>query len=263
MKIYIPSMSRYGMIQDGPVPLLPETHRPTLVVPESEVESYSLLWSESADIVGCPEKGIAATRRWIGEHAADAGEEKFLMLDDDVQFLIRRGPDTWRLRGTEGDEVFQMLLKVEQLLGEHAHVGISAREGNNRLGEGSALDVVAYNTRTLRALAYVTEDFLSVEHGRVEVMEDFDVNLQLLRKGRPNANIGYWAQGQRMTNAPGGCSTYRSHEVHERSAIRLAELHSDFVRTRQKRNKTDADGFGTRTEVTIQWKRAFASSASS
>ena len=60
-----------------------------------------------------------------------------------------------------------------------------------------------------------------------------------------------------MTNEDGGCSEYRTHEFHEHSARRLAELHPGLVTLRQKSNKTDREGFGTRTEVTIQWKRAW------
>jgi hypothetical protein len=37
----------------------------------------------------------------------------------------------------------------------------------------------------------------------------------------------------------------------------MKELHPGFVTTRQKKNKTDADGFGSRTEVTVQWKQAW------
>jgi hypothetical protein len=178
-----------------------------------------------------------------------------MMLDDDIRFLVRRSPDTWQLRGTEPSEVAEMLGSVEWWLQQHEHVGVSAREGNNRIGTG---DRTLRNdcTRTLRALAYQTEAFLSVEHCRVEVMEDFDVNLQILRQGGSNTCLHYWAQGQKQTNAPGGCSTYRTHEVHERSAEKLAELHPGLVSLREKKNKTDAGGFGTRKEVTIQWKKA-------
>ena len=150
----------------------------------------------------------------------------------------------------------QLMQHISDHLDTYDHVGVSAREGNNRIGVGG-LDLRNDNTRTLRALAYRTDSFLGVVHGRVDVMEDFDVNLQILRGGGSNTSLHYWAQGQSMTNAPGGCSTYRTHEVHERSAEKLAELHPGLVRLRLKENKTDAGGFGTRKEVTIQWKKAY------
>lgn len=258
MPIYVPSLGRTKKkeLDAGPLPQVPASL--IYVVPEAEVDTYSAALPDNR-VISCPEVGIAATRRWIGEHANGEGHPKFFMIDDDIRFLIRISPEVWNLREATSSEVGSMLELVTKLLDEYGHVGVSAREGQSHLGLGHILSVNE-NTRTLRALAYRTKDFLSVEHGRVQVMEDFDVNLQLLRKGIPNANTIYFAQGQKMTNADGGCSTYRSHQVHEESAHKLAELHHPFVKTRQKQNKTDSDGFGTRTEVTIQWKKAFASS---
>lgn len=262
MKIYVPSKGRHTSVADGPLADLPASIL-TYVVPEEEWDDYRRVLPPETSIMTTTREyaGIARTRRFIGETAHRDGYDTFIMLDDDIRFLVRRGSHDWRLRGTEITEAMMCMDQVERLLrAGFAHVGVSAREGNNRIGVGGMFTLYAENTRTLRALAYRTKDFLSVEHGRVEVMEDFDVNLQLLRRGRPNANVGFWAQGQKMTNAPGGCSTYRSHEVHERSAHRLAELHPGLVRLRQKQNKTDRDGFGTRTEVTISWKKAYEGS---
>ncbi len=181
------------------------------------------------------------------------------MLDDDVSLVVRKSADATSLRKGAASDWDECLSAVEHHLSLYAHVGISARGGNNQLGVGGPRDLVIENTRTLRALAYDTEKFLSVEHGRVDVMEDFDVNLQILRRGWKNANLGYWAQDQKMTGAPGGCSTYRSHAVHETAARKLAELHSPFVRLVDKKNRGGGE-FGTRKEVVISWKQAFASS---
>lgn len=265
MKIYIPSMARSGLkdIQSGPTSDMgPDLLERTMyVVPGEEVllyrESLDALGRQSVGVIACPERGIARTRLAIGEHAHDSGAEMFCMLDDDIRFLVRKSEDGWQLRGTEPGDVSQMFAAVSHWLNcGYSHVGVSAREGNNIAGVGGK-DLRNECTRTIRFLAYRTEDFLGVEHGRVDVMEDFDVNLQLIEQGKPNVSLFYWAQGQKMTNAPGGCSTYRSHEVHERSAHRLAELHPRHVKLRTKNNKTDADGFGTRTEVTIMWKQCY------
>jgi len=261
MHIYVPSLGRYdNRLFSGPAAQMPEGVLVHYVVPEQEARRYaaSLIgYRLPARILPCPVKGIAATRLWIGEHAKKNGASKFVMIDDDIGFLIRRGIDTWRLRSPEIEETAELLNWVENALDEHEHVGISAREGNNTVGVGDIVTLVAHNSRTLRFLAYQTDAFLRVEHCRVAVMEDFDVNLQILRAGG-SILVSYWfSQGQRMTNEDGGCSTYRSHEVHEASAIRLNELHPNFVTLRQKSNKTDQEGFGTRTEVTIAWKNAF------
>lgn len=268
MLIYIPSMSRSrrqdilsGPTADMDTPDLGRTH---YVVPSDEVllyrETLDELGMESVAVLACPERGIARTRLAIGEHARERGAKTFLMMDDDIRFLVRKSEESWHLRGTDKDDMAIMMQHVEWWLNRgYAHVGVSAREGNNHVGAGG-MDLRNDCTRTIRFLAYRTEDFLGVEHGRVEVMEDFDVNLQLLEQGKPNTCLHWWAQGQKMTNAPGGCSVYRSHDVHERSAHRLRELHPRHVRLRQKKNKTDAYGFGTRTEVTIMWKQCYEES---
>lgn len=265
MLIFIPSMARSHEqnIMAGPVVDMSESarRRTAYVVPGEEVTLYRQSLDQcgfpDVGVIACPASGIAATRLAIGETAREMGHDKFVMLDDDIRFLVRKSEDAWNLRQAEPPEVDEMFDHVETWLDRgYAHVGISAREGNNVEGVGGR-DLRNECTRTIRFLAYRTEDFLGVEHGRVDVMEDFDVNLQLLEQGKPNVSLFWWAQGQKMTNAPGGCSTYRSHEVHERSAQRLAELHPGYVKLRQKQNKTDADGFGTRTEVTIYWKRCY------
>ena len=261
MNIYIPSRSRAHLVSTGPASNLPEGVIPTFVVPHSQKESYLEEVRRSqlkAHVLGIHYNGIAEKRHKIGRIAAERGERKFVMLDDDIGFLVRRGEDTWRLRGAEPNEVGQMFEWIDAQLDHHQQVGISAREGNNRPGVGPVETLVDTNTRCMRVLAYQTDVFNSVKHGRVDFMEDFDVALQILENGGSNILSYWWAQGQNKTNDSGGCSDYRTHELHERSAIAMSELHPGFVSLRQKKNKTDADGFGTRTECTIYWKKAAA-----
>lgn len=262
MRIYVPSMSRADhRLASGPAAQMPDmlVH---YVVPEAQTHLYVDALRQhglmrNTFVIPCPERGIAATRHFIARHAREAGSPHLCMIDDDVGFLIRRAEDTWQLRAQTPEETVQMMGWIDAELDRTEHVSVSAREGNNRAGIGSVETLVDRNTRTLRVLAYQTEALLAAEHGRVDVMEDFDVSLQILRAGGSNAVSFWYAQGQRMTNEQGGCSEYRSHEVHEASARRLAELHPGLVRLRQKVNKTDREGFGTRTEVTISWKRAW------
>lgn len=225
-----------------------------LVVPEGQAGGYALLAARhGCELTSCPHDGIAATRRFCGEVSR---ADRFLMLDDDLKFYRRVSADDPRLRypADLGDSVGSMLDAVRDSLRRYCHVSVSAREGNNRLpAEGVTC------SRPLRALAYRRREFLSVEHGRVLVMEDFDVTMQLLRAGRKNHVIAWWAQGQKQTQAAGGCSDYRTKIVHEAEVRKFAALHAPFVRLRDKANKTGGD-FGTRLEATIYWQRAWESS---
>lgn len=265
MHIYIPSRGRAHQIgTDSTLLRLPPDHRArtTIVTHESEHQLYLDAVREAFPDSGVgvwsagDYENIAVKRHRIGQHVARMEQPSFLMMDDDVDFLIRKGDDVWNLRACTDEEVGELMDFIAEQLIFYAQVGVSAREGQNRWGVGPRRTLVALNTRLMRIVGYQTEAFLSVEHNRVPVMEDMDVNLQLLRQGRDNLLICYWANGQRMTNAPGGCSIWRTLEVHNAAAERLAELHPGFVTTRLKTNKTDADGLGTRTEVTVQWKRA-------
>lgn len=260
MKIYIPSRGRAGeveTIKQFDQGLLART---VLVVPDAEVDAYREREgrrSAAMKIVGFVGDGIADKRHSIGLTARNAKEPTFCMVDDDLTFFHHRDSDDWHLERNTPDDMNEMFRAVEDYLSDFALVSVSSREGNNRLGVGRPpLPVV--NTRPQRVLAFRTADFLDVEHRRVRCMEDFDVALQLLRRGLPNAVLAYWAHDQKQTQAGGGCSVWRTHEVHDAAARRLHELHPGFVRLRQKKNKTGG-AFGERTEVTISWKKAFAS----
>lgn len=88
-------------------------------------------------------------------------------------------------------------------------------------------------------------------------MNDFDVNLQLLRLGYDNLLLSQFAYNQAGMQSPGGSADYRTVETQSQAAIKLAELHKGFVNLRNKINKTGE--LRERTEVTVYWKNARAS----
>ena len=268
LPVFIPTLGRASRLRWGPLECLPHDATAYLVVEEHEYEDYKhalqdYLQSPEAPRcsvvlhnLGVRGLGIADTRLRIGRFADAVNCSAFVMMDDDIKILCRAGVSDWRLKSSTPEQTGHMLRTVESLLKTHSHVGVSAREGNNRIGVGRPDTLFDVNTRTMRCVAWRTSDFLAQEHCRVPVMEDFDVSLQALRSGLSNACVYYWAQGQSHTNAPGGCSTFRTLELHNRSAERLHELHPEFTRLRDKQNKTTSGGLGTRREVTISWKKA-------
>jgi len=268
MLIFIPSYKRYNAVQGGTLRWIPPylRHRVRFVVREEEEEWYAkMLHHEMKEhgvqlVIGSGLTGIADTRKLIGEVAAQTGQEIFCTMDDDVQFATRKSSDVVNLRPSEVEDMDAMLAEMGLLtLTSYAQVAISLRQGNNNVGVGPS-PILQENGRAIRVCSFKTKEFNECEHGRVQVMEDIDVTLQLLSKGHRNAVLYYWAQDQKATNAPGGCSAWRTHEVHDRAAHKMAELWPGICTTRLKENKTGGE-FGTRTEITVQWKKAFASRA--
>jgi hypothetical protein len=108
----------------------------------------------------------------------------------------------------------------------------------------------------MRLLAYNTAmwpDHIICD--RLDGMSDFDTNMQLLRAGLPSTVFYRYAQGQRSTQSPGGCSLYRTSDSHAAEVAGLCELHPGLVTPRYKRN-VSGGLFGHRDEVTVAWQLA-------
>lgn len=265
MRIYIPSLGRADdRVGRGPAVHLRHDLDVWWVCSPQEAAAYRLQIMKhgvAGSVMECPWQGdgvhtLPDLRLWMAQDAAKNGIDKVIMLDDDINFLVRRGVDTWQLTAADKDDAYLMLRWVSEQLDEHETVGISAREGNNRAGVGDMRSLVMHNTRMMRVLAYRTETLLRLEHARMNDLEDFDLTLQILRSGGSNVVSYWWANGQRKTGEDGGCSLYRTHETHDAACRRLAELHPGLVRLREKHNKSGGE-FGHRTEVTIMWKSAW------
>lgn len=249
MKIYIPSRARADQANHTWENLPPAVQeRAVMVVGHEDSRAYYRRFPAHA-VVTTAVKGIGKVRQAV----IDGNDGPVLMLDDDLRFFARRRDDPTKFVKASPRDVATMIAAVEKALERHAHVAIAFREGANRNTDDTLL-----NVRCLRALGYDASVLKKegVRFDRLPVMEDFDVALQLLRKGYPSLTLNRWVQDQGTSNAPGGCSTYRSLEVQAKGAKGLARLHPGVVKVVQKETK-GAWGGGTRTDVQVAWKKAF------
>jgi len=190
---------------------------------------------------------------------AEPDDDLVMLCDDDFVFFRRIDPFEPQLRKMEEEDWDDLMLMIKSLFNENKNlygVGVSMRQGNNRLEyDGNQ------NTRLNGCIIYRRSVFLDerIEHDRMNPMNDFDVNLQLLRLGYDNHLIAEFCYNQGGTNAPGGSSDYRTLETQAASAHKLADLHPGFVNIRHKVNKTGPVELRERTEVTVFWKKARAS----
>lgn len=253
MLIYIPTYGRHDRQHtfDNLPPSIQKKTR--LVVQKREAHLYK----DYPHIVLPPRiKTISPTRQWIMKEAFTAGNEKVCMLDDDLRFDFRRTDDRGKFLVANNAQIVAMFRRIERSLDKYAHVGVLAREGGNRV-----LEREVFATRMMRVLAYDVKTFKEekIKFDRLPLQEDFDVTLQLLRKGYPNLVLCEWVQGQGSSNADGGCSHFRTIDMHNANAKKLAELHAPFVKVVEKQTKGAWNG-QPRLDVTVQWKKAYASS---
>lgn len=254
MQIFIPTYGRSGE-QVTLSNLLPTGREVTLVVQEREVQKYAgHKWRKSVEILVLPDhiRTISPTRDYILQHATD---DSILMLDDDLDFAVRRTDDPTRFRNPTKYDMDNMLAEVDALLGTCPFVSIGAREGGNRNTEP-----FLYNTRMMRALGY-RRDYLrawGITFSPMELMEDFHVALQIMLVGGTCVVANKWVTNQRSgSGAKGGCSSYRTLEMHGEAARQLAALYPEYVTVVHKQTKT-AWGGQPRLDVRVAWKKAAA-----
>lgn len=223
-----------------------------LLVPHGQGEAYRA--ANLGNVLETPEgvTGIAARRQWWLERTQ---AEKLLMLDDDLRFDTRRRDDDGKFLVATFAEIEALFEDIERRLDKYLHLTVTPREGGNRTGGegdyyevGRATRVHGLRPKLIRGLGCRYDD--------VRLMEDMHMTLQLLRKGHPNLIINYMVNGQGQSNAPGGCSAYRTPELQAECARQLAEIHRPHVSLVERTTKS-AWGGGVRTDVLVQWQQAY------
>jgi len=278
MMIIVPTRGRVNY--QHTVRNLPEwwrKNRTIIVCPANEVKAHmknhevKSMWGQPAFI-----KTIAAKRAWIFQIAQNEGYDKILMLDDDLRFSVRakeaksfagyggRGGSEWKQYvekhpgiqglvniGPKDKRLSTMLTRVEQMLNQYAHGGISPRQMNQTFSHEFTM-----NVRAIYALAYHVPTVMEhCELGRIETREDIDYTLQLMRKGFDNAVYTWGVVEQaRGYGAEGGVGDDRSVKSSNADAVKLAKLHPGLVKVVDKAYKVSIP----RKEVIVYWQKAIA-----
>lgn len=187
-------------------------------------------------------------------------DEDVCMMDDDLDFAVRRDDDRTKFRPAQPQDISNMVQAIaDGLIRGSPHVSIAPREGGNRRTEE-----FIYDTRVMRVLAY-NRQFMrknTITFAPAEFMGDFHVALQILRSGRSYLVLNNWVSNQHGgSGAPGGCSVTRTPALQTAEAHRLAALHPGFVKAVEKPSDWPVKG-GTRTDVIVSWKKARAAGES-
>jgi len=256
LNIYIHSSGRAGS-QPTLKALMETRYAPNvwLVVQEKEAEAYYKAHPDAnIRILPADITMLSPTRQHL---LYNTPADKIILMDDDLTFSGRSGqPMEVRLLPLGAEGLENMIAEVEGHLNDWTHVGISAREGNNRVSE-----YTQEVGRMMRVLAYDVEVVTKIgaRFDRIDTKQDFDMTLQLLRAGHPNLIMFNYAHNQPGSQKEGGCAAYRDEEMMARCSYELANLHPGFVKVVAKETKSSWGG-GIRTDVRISWKKAYEDS---
>ena len=245
MKIYIMSSGRAA--KQVTFHNLPREiqERTTIVVPKEQETEYQ---RHKLPAVGAPVKRIADARQWVVDQGGYV-----CMMDDDLVFATRRTDDPTKFVPSTFADITHLFEVIEHNLDTFAHVGVGTREGGNRKTELSF-----QVARMLRILAYDTDilkDF-GIRFDVMELMEDFHVTLALLQNGYPNLVLNHMVHNQGGSNSTGGCSAWRTPQMQHDAAMKLKAMYPNYVNVVKKQSKVKGH-WGDRTDVVIQWKRAY------
>jgi hypothetical protein len=251
VKIYIPTHKRYNR-QITWRGLPPSVQADTkLVISSGETPHYA----QGLPLLETPPEvqGIGATRQWILDNAEG---NHIVMLDDDLTFARRRLDDPSRFVPASVLDMEKWHHDMDNHLNSYAHVSMGPRENGNRKTDlyyecGRAMRVLAFDLEVLRREG--------VRFNPELVQDDFDITLQLLKKGYQNLIVGWMVHNQSGSGAAGGASEYRDIAKHNESIKKLAALHPGLVTVVTKHTKV-AWGGQPRLDVICQWKKAYTTS---
>lgn len=260
--IYVPSTGRHDYPRQlkGTYKYLdPEFARKnvTYVVYESELAAYSVTHPNVSIAVVRDDqpKGIAHKRYLIGQLAEKDGYDSFIMLDDDLKFYIRDESFAGKLAPATQQDTIDCLALVSEMLQSYVLAGVAQRFNFPyvRVTDRPPFGLAYKNSRLNRAFGFQTKFFNEeLLHNRIVMMSDFDYMLQTMGLGKESIQTFEYAQDQGSSQAPGGCSTYRTLELQAESARKLAEIHPRWVTVVNKEVKAGGD-YGTRVDVRINW----------
>jgi len=218
---------------------------------------------------------IGKKRQWIVENV---GAHAIFQMDDDFQGFYKRCPKKYRflddgpswvlteqakakglkllgLGNITDQDVIDIFEKLQIMLSDpagarfYAHAGLSSRMGNNRVPEtwvigGRMMHAIGHHRGTLFDNG--------IKFDEVQMREDFNVTLRLLRAGYPNAIYYDICVSPDDYGKAGGCTEERPLEYNNEQAELLAKTHPGLVRVKQKEYTHSQP----RKEVVISWQKA-------
>lgn len=232
------------------------------VVP-SEEQAFFLQLTEGthATVLTCDRPGVPAARQHAVDVLHPAGYSFLCFLDDDLRFMHR--PDDWtpefpQLPQNSFGDMLKAFKWMEDNLRTYAAVGLGARGGNHGIiQEQYRYCKEAY--RMMRAFAVDLDvlDEEGIRFDRFDYWEDFDVTLQLLKRGYPNLISTQWLCDG-LTNEPGGVSLYRDVDSLRKTRDEFVAEHAPYAKAVDKEDRYWKGWENKKIpDVRVQWKKCY------
>lgn len=270
MNIYIMSRGRAGRVNT--LKWIPKAWRSRtyIVVGAGEFKAYHIAGLGWDQIIEAPVwvSNYSQKFQWIldglpvvigGDYDVEKTDtqDKAVIIDDDLVFSSRSDPlaPNSLISIKDPEATVDMWEGIESLLEEYALVGVHPRQ----MGQHAARPYVL-NGRIICLQGVNRRMIGQVKVDQFPILADVVLNCTLLARGQANAILTTHFQDHGPCQAPGGCSTYRTHDMQRRAVEYLAGRFPGFVKVveRTTKDKWLANEQGVRYDYTCQWKALYA-----
>lgn len=197
----------------------------TLVCPEDEDEILRIIYPTITVVAQPHPMSIGEKRAWIFQELAKDVDFAW-QLDDDLRFKVVVH-DYFR-KPTE-DQLFEGFQTVESYSEQYDVLGLGTSYMAPKGG-------VKENYHLGFAFGFSKRARASLEMNRMDVFEDIDYTLQMLRKGIPLAVCYDVVVEQKEADATGGVTEERDLGMIERDFEMLQSFHPDYVKRKERGN---------------------------
>ena len=258
MKIVIPTYGRMNkQITLDSLSLLKE-HIWLVVRPEEEDEARKIHHQVKVITYSVHHQGD--TLEWIVKHGFPG--ELIWMVDDDLTFLerVKHADPLKETCSNIGQRVKpQIITEMWEMIQEYSkkyvHGGISTTVAPTHFDSLPHQLNSRYCTNKWYDLSKI--DVNRVDWSAVSAAEDFWVMLELYEQGHDFVNITKYGSSGSPTNSVGGCSTYRTVEVHNDSMNKLQARFPEWVKLHEHEVESGPWKGETKLKARISVKRKF------
>lgn len=259
MNLYIMTRGRVGLQRTWDSIPMSWRDRTRLVIPPHERRLHGQI-----PVIAAPEatvKNYSDKFKWIVEDGMKDGEEKAVILDDDLVFshrVLKDGkPGLRTLRDSECEMLFALWAYMEHLLDDTALVGVHPRQMGHLQkppfnDNGKVVCIQGINRRLIGDIP---------DLNKYPILADVILNATLLERGQGNKIITTFFQDWGSCQAPGGCSLTRTPEMQAEACYWLEERFGPYIKAVVKKPKNAWLG-EERVDFRGQWKALYNAGAS-